>query len=115
MIAQILHWIRQIVVLPIRLYQGTISRITPATCRFRPTCSQYAVESIENRGVIVGGLYTCWRLLRCNPFVDGGWDLPPAPKHGSGQEQDHDYGCCPTPAPEDSANEDPESRNRDSK
>jgi putative membrane protein insertion efficiency factor len=100
MIARILHWIRQIVILPIRIYQGTISRITPATCRFRPTCSQYAVESIENRGVIVGGLYTCWRLLRCNPFVKGGWDFPPTPKDGSQPEQEHAHDCGSNPAPE---------------
>jgi putative membrane protein insertion efficiency factor len=84
----VLHWIRQLVILPIRIYQGTISRITPATCRFRPTCSQYAVEAIQNRGVFVGSAYTLWRLMRCNPFVEGGWDLPPGST----------YGCCEEPA-----------------
>jgi uncharacterized protein len=80
MIRKLLYWIRQLFVLPIRIYQGTISRITPATCRFKPTCSQYTVESIENRGIFVGGLYGFWRILRCHPFTDGGWDLPPKPK-----------------------------------
>lgn len=71
--------LRRLYVLPIRVYQGTLSRITPATCRFRPTCSQYAVEAVTNRGVVVGSLYAAWRILRCNPFVEGGWDLPPPP------------------------------------
>ena len=77
MTLRLLHWTRQLVVLPIRIYQSTLSRITPATCRFKPTCSQYTVEAIENRGVFIGGLHATWRILRCNPFTDGGWDLPP--------------------------------------
>ncbi len=76
----LLGWLRQLFVLPIRIYQGTLSRITPATCRFRPTCSQYAVEAVTNRGVLVGSIYATWRILRCNPFVEGGWDLPPPPR-----------------------------------
>mgnify|MGYP002631431246 CR=1 FL=1 len=96
MIARVLHWVRQLFVLPIRIYQGTLSRITPATCRFKPTCSQYTVESIENRGILVGGLYSCWRILRCNPFSDGGWDLPPAPKGAARLDSEttgEDRGC----------------------
>ncbi len=79
---RLLIWVRQLVVLPIRIYQRTISRITPPTCRFSPTCSQYTLEAIENRGVLIGGLYGAWRILRCNPFVEGGWDPPPGSSHG---------------------------------
>ncbi|MBR2903144.1 MAG: membrane protein insertion efficiency factor YidD [Clostridia bacterium] len=56
------------------LYQKTISK---HTCMFRPTCSQYTLECINNQGVIVGILLGCWRILRCNPFTKGGYD--PAP------------------------------------
>jgi len=76
---QLVHALRWLVVLPIRLYQGCISRFTPATCRFRPTCSQYAVEAIERRGVLKGSLLAAWRILRCHPFSKGGWDpVPPS-------------------------------------
>jgi uncharacterized protein len=73
----IVRSLRWLFVLPVRLYQGTISRITPATCRFKPTCSQYAVEAVERHGVLRGGALSTWRLLRCNPFVEGGWDPVP--------------------------------------
>ena len=49
-------------------------------CIFIPTCSQYAKEAIETRGVLIGCLLTIWRLLRCNPFNRGGYD--PVPEKG---------------------------------
>ena len=48
------------------------------TCRYRPTCSQYTLECINNTGVILGILLGMWRILRCNPFSKGGYD--PAPE-----------------------------------
>lgn len=90
MMRTLLAWLRQLFLLPIHIYQGTLSRITPATCRFRPTCSQYAVEAVTNRGILVGSLYATWRILRCNPFVEGGWDLPPEPRnHAACDHPDH--------------------------
>ena len=47
------------------------------TCLYRPTCSQYMLEAINNHGVIVGILLGCWRILRCNPFSKGGYDPVP--------------------------------------
>ena len=58
----------------IRIYQRFISRLLPRTCRFYPTCSQYFIEAVQKRGVIVGTLKGCWRILRCNPFCRGGYD-----------------------------------------
>lgn len=52
----------------IRFYQRNISPCTPPSCRFRPTCSQYAYEAIQKYGAFKGGLLALWRLLRCNPF-----------------------------------------------
>ena len=52
----------------IRFYQKNISPLTPPSCRFRPTCSQYAYEAIQKYGAFKGGLLALWRLLRCNPF-----------------------------------------------
>ena len=60
----------------VRLYQLTVSRVLPNTCRFQPTCSQYMIEVIRKRGPVVGVLKGLWRLLRCNPFCEGGYDPP---------------------------------------
>lgn len=63
---------------PIRVYQRFLSPLKPAMCRFHPTCSQYAVEAIEEHGLARGALLALWRVLRCNPFVRGGYDpVPP--------------------------------------
>jgi putative membrane protein insertion efficiency factor len=62
----------------IRLYQRFISPLFGQCCRFHPSCSRYAIEAIETHGVVVGLGYTCWRLLRCQPFCRGGFDpVPP--------------------------------------
>ena len=48
------------------------------TCRFVPTCSEYAIEAYRSHGFFVGTALTIWRLLRCNPFCRGGFDpVPP--------------------------------------
>jgi hypothetical protein len=59
-------------------YQRLISPSLPRRCRYEPTCSAYAVESIRRFGPLRGGLLASWRLLRCNPFSHGGFD--PVPK-----------------------------------
>ena len=52
----------------IRFYKRCISPYTPASCRFEPTCSQYAYEAITKYGALKGGWLALCRLLRCNPF-----------------------------------------------
>lgn len=47
------------------------------TCKYYPTCSQYAMEAIEKYGVVKGILLGIWRILRCNPFSKGGYDPVP--------------------------------------
>ena len=54
-------------------------RISKHTCMYRPTCSQYTMECINNHGVLIGILLGVWRILRCNPFTKGGYD--PAPEN----------------------------------
>jgi putative membrane protein insertion efficiency factor len=61
----------------IRIYQQHISPGRPPACRFQPTCSHYAYEAIDTRGLLLGGLMAAWRVLRCNPFNDGGYDPVP--------------------------------------
>ncbi|HOX36512.1 MAG TPA: membrane protein insertion efficiency factor YidD [Candidatus Brocadiia bacterium] len=61
-------------IVPIRVYQRLISPMMPPVCRFQPTCSNYAIEAIEKKGVVVGCLMAVWRILRCNPLCAGGYD-----------------------------------------
>ena len=68
---------RTLAVAPIRLYQLTISRLLPAnTCKFHPSCSEYAVLAIRKHGVLRGLPMAGWRLLRCHPWSMGGVDYP---------------------------------------
>lgn len=61
----------------IRLYQLTLSRVLPDSCRFTPSCSQYGYEAIARYGLIRGGWLTLQRLARCHPFSPGGYDPVP--------------------------------------
>ena len=61
----------------IRLYQRTLSRVLPPSCRFTPSCSQYGYEAISKYGVIKGGWLTLKRLSRCHPLNPGGYDPVP--------------------------------------
>jgi putative membrane protein insertion efficiency factor len=61
----------------IRLYQMTISRMLPPTCRFEPSCSHYGYEAIARYGAIRGSWLALKRVVRCNPFNPGGYDPVP--------------------------------------
>ncbi len=58
----------------INFYQNYLSFLFGKNCRFEPTCSQYAKESIETHGVIVGSFYSLIRILKCGPWSAGGID-----------------------------------------
>jgi len=58
----------------IQFYRHSLSAYKLPTCRYIPSCSEYALEVIKNKGVIRGGLKALWRILRCNPFSKGGYD-----------------------------------------
>ena len=58
----------------INFYQKYLSFMFGKNCRFEPTCSQYAKDSIEAHGVIVGGFYSLIRILKCGPWSAGGID-----------------------------------------
>ncbi|MBT2290651.1 membrane protein insertion efficiency factor YidD [Paenibacillus albidus] len=63
---------------PIRVYRKYISPLKPATCRFYPTCSAYALEAIEVHGPLKGSWLAAKRIARCQPFHPGGLDpVPP--------------------------------------
>ncbi|WP_092565550.1 membrane protein insertion efficiency factor YidD [Bowdeniella nasicola] len=61
----------------VRFYQVAISPLTPQSCKYYPSCSTYAIEAIRVNGAIKGVALATWRLLRCNPWSDGGVDFPP--------------------------------------
>ena len=64
----------------IRIYQRFISPMTPPTCRFYPTCSEYTKEAIEVYGAFKGGYMGVKRILKCHPFHEGGFDPVPLKK-----------------------------------
>jgi putative membrane protein insertion efficiency factor len=70
----------KIFILLIMLYQKTISRVTPPSCRFYPSCSNYGIEAICTHGVIKGSWLTIKRIFKCHPFHPGGIDPVPEKK-----------------------------------
>jgi len=58
----------------LRAYKWAISPLFPPSCRYTPTCAEYAMEAIERFGVLRGGLKAAARLLRCHPLAHGGYD-----------------------------------------
>jgi len=75
---------RYLAVAVLRGYKQTISPLLPASCRYVPTCSEYAMEAVERFGVLRGGWMAERRLLRCHPFHAGGYD--PVVDNRSGRE-----------------------------
>ncbi|TFD98245.1 membrane protein insertion efficiency factor YidD [Jeotgalibacillus salarius] len=68
---------KKIMLAMIRFYQKGISPLTPPSCRFYPTCSQYGLEAIQKHGALKGGLMTLIRILKCQPLHPGGVDHVP--------------------------------------
>lgn len=75
---------RQPFLLMIFFYQKTLSPdhgllkvfFRHGYCKYYPSCSEYAYQIIQKKGLVVGGLKTMWRIIRCNPYSKGGVDLP---------------------------------------
>jgi putative membrane protein insertion efficiency factor len=68
---------KYLALIPIWLYQKFLSPLLPPSCRFVPTCSQYAVEAITHFGVFKGGWLAVRRIVRCHPLNPGGYDPVP--------------------------------------
>ena len=73
-----MSWLRRIYVFPIKIYQWTLSPLLGQTCRFDPSCSHYAVEAVEEWGILKGSWLGLKRILRCHPW--GGFGPDPVPK-----------------------------------
>ena len=59
------------------MYKKIISPLLPPSCRFYPTCSQYAIEALYKYGFLKGSSLSLKRILKCNPFHEGGFDPVP--------------------------------------
>jgi putative membrane protein insertion efficiency factor len=64
-------------ILAVRGYQVSISPLLPASCRYHPSCSAYAIEALQRHGAVRGSWLAAKRIVRCNPFVAGGYDPVP--------------------------------------
>jgi putative membrane protein insertion efficiency factor len=60
------------------VYQRLVSPFLPQSCRFAPTCSEYARQALTGHGLLRGTALAVVRLLKCHPFHPGGWDPPPS-------------------------------------
>jgi len=58
----------------VRLYQLVVSPLLPSSCKYHPSCSQYAIDALRRYGFLRGSVLAGWRLLRCNPWSHGGVD-----------------------------------------
>jgi hypothetical protein len=65
---------RAVVLAPVAVYQRLISPGLPRRCKYEPTCSRYAVQAVQEYGILRGLVLAGWRLLRCNPWSHGGYD-----------------------------------------
>ena len=58
----------------VHAYRRLVSPLFPGSCKFHPSCSQYALDALRKHGLLRGALKACWRLLRCHPWSHGGVD-----------------------------------------
>jgi len=68
---------KRVLIALVRGYRRYVSPLLPPSCRFTPTCWEYAVEALQKYGAWKGGWLAVWRILRCNPFCKGGYDPVP--------------------------------------
>lgn len=93
----------RLLVAPIRCYQRFVSPGLPAACRYYPTCSSYAVESLQVHGALRGSWLTIRRVSRCHPWHAGGMDLVPPRRERSGVVASSPPVDSPTGTPETGA------------
>ena len=81
----LIRWIRSLfvylLIVPVRIYQWAISPWLPKTCRYHPTCSEYAIQALRIHGPVIGLLMGTKRILSCHPW--GGHGLDPVPPRGT--------------------------------
>jgi putative membrane protein insertion efficiency factor len=74
-------WLKEIFLFPVKIYRKYFSSLKQnPTCRFDPTCSEYALIAVREWGIIIGFVLAVIRIVRCNPFSRGGYDPVPTKK-----------------------------------
>jgi putative membrane protein insertion efficiency factor len=80
MIARVIGWLRSFLaaflIAGVRCYQYGLSPLLPTVCRFYPSCSEYFIQAVVKHGPVRGSLKGVWRICRCNPLCEGGYDPP---------------------------------------
>ncbi len=83
-VERVMNWLSSLLtaglVYLVRFYQLVISPLLGKHCRYTPSCSEYFIQSMRQRGPIAGTLAGLWRICRCHPFAKGGYDPVPAKK-----------------------------------
>jgi uncharacterized protein len=85
------------VIFAIEMYRTYVSPLRLPTCRFTPTCSQYAVDALAEYGLLRGGWLAALRLAKCGPWHRGGWDPIPE-RHNDIHQHNTTNGVCERPA-----------------
>ena len=89
MITRLLSMLGWVLLLPVHIYRAVFSPLKGVpSCRYLPTCSEYAVTAVKKRGIVVGSLLAIWRVLRCNPLFRGGYDPVPC-RHSHRAQESH--------------------------
>jgi len=70
------HLVTFAVLFPVRFYQLVIGPLLPKVCRFHPSCSDYFIQAVNKHGPLHGSAKGIWRVCRCNPWNEGGYDPP---------------------------------------
>ncbi|MBN2273538.1 MAG: membrane protein insertion efficiency factor YidD [Bacteroidales bacterium] len=70
----------KLMILPVKFYKYSISPLLPNSCRHYPTCSEYAIQALNEHGIVKGSMLAIWRILRCNPWGTSGYDPVPPKK-----------------------------------
>jgi len=71
---QLAKFLTEVLIISAKFYQLTVSPLLGSNCRYTPTCSQYFIQSVRQRGPVIGTLAGLWRICRCHPFARGGYD-----------------------------------------
>lgn len=89
LLARVRRWPSAALIACVQFYRAYISPYRLPTCRFSPTCSEYAVDALRGHGAICGTWLSAVRLVKCGPWHPGGWDPVPERRHAGHTASDH--------------------------
>lgn len=95
--ARLRSWASLPLLLPVHIYRKLVSPFIAPRCRYYPSCSTYAVDALKSYGPFKGSVLAAWRVVRCNPFSDGGFDYVEDQKlfkHSCADSHKHNHGAA---------------------